>query len=89
MRVVDVSQFPVTVQLSGKEQAHKHKQVFAVTAWVRGVSRPGGQGSNVYVLCAEAKEQFKWLCAKCLCVPFVAPTMLGANLSVRFFFGGE
>ena len=27
-----------------------------MTAWVRGVYRPGGQGSNVYVLCAERKD---------------------------------
>ena len=53
---------------SGKEKAHKHKQNFPVTARVGGVSRPGGQGSpgqgsptggqgsKVYVLCAEPKE---------------------------------
>ena len=49
---------------SGKEKAHKHKQIFSVTARVGGVvSRPGGQGSpdrwpgsKVYVLCAEPKE---------------------------------
>ena len=43
---------------SRKEKAHKHKQIFR---WLPGrgggeVSRPGGQGSNVYVLCAEPKE---------------------------------
>ena len=45
------------VKISGKEKAHKHKQFCLVIAWVRGGgSRPGGQGSNVYVLCAEPKE---------------------------------
>ena len=45
------------VVIPGKEKAHKHKQFCPGTAWVRGggVSRPGGQGSNVYVLCAEPK----------------------------------
>ena len=52
-------------KFSGKEKAHKHKQIFPVTAPVGGgglptgwpgVSRPGGQGSKVYVLCAEPKE---------------------------------
>ena len=50
--------------LSGKENAHKHKQNFPVTARVGGgapdrVARglpTGGQGSKVYVLCAEPKE---------------------------------
>ena len=53
---------------SGKEKAHKHKQIFLVTARVGGgggVGSPdrvakglptGGQGSKVYVLCAEPKE---------------------------------
>ena len=49
---------------SGKEKAHKHKQILPVTARVRGVSRPGGQGSperwpgvkSLYVLCVEPKE---------------------------------
>ena len=49
---------------SGKEKAHKHKQNFAATAWVGGGSPDrvarglptGGQGSKVYVLCAEPKE---------------------------------
>ena len=49
---------------SGKEKAHKHKQIFPVTARAGGVSRPsgggglptGGQESKVYVLCAEPKE---------------------------------
>ena len=46
-----------TVFVSGKAKAHKHKQFCPVTAWVRGrVSRPVGQESNVYVLCAELKE---------------------------------
>ena len=41
----------------GKE-TYKHKQFCPVTAWVGGggVSRPGGQGPNVYVPCAEPKE---------------------------------
>ena len=39
------------------EKAHKHKQLCPLTAWVRGgVSRSGGQGSNVYVLYAEPKN---------------------------------
>ena len=50
--------------MSGKGKAHKHTQIFPVTARVGGgVSRPGGQGSpdrwpgsKVYVLCAEPKE---------------------------------
>ena len=46
----------VLLSLSGKEKAHKHKRSCPVIAWVRGVSRPGGQESNVYVLCAEPKE---------------------------------
>ena len=49
---------------SGKEKAHKHKQLFPVTARVGGGgSQPGGQGSpdrwqgvKSYVLCAEPKE---------------------------------
>ena len=50
--------------LSGKKKAHKHKQIFPVTARV-GEASPdrvarglptGGQGSKVYVLCAETKE---------------------------------
>ena len=49
---------------SGKEKAHKHKQIFPVTGRVRGGSPDrvarglptGGQGSKVYVLCAEPKE---------------------------------
>ena len=43
--------------------AHKHKQIFPVTARVGGspnrVARDlptGGQGSKLYVLCAEPKE---------------------------------
>ena len=49
---------------SGKEKAHKHKQIFPVTAraggglptgWGGGLPT-GGQGSKVYVLCAEPKE---------------------------------
>ena len=46
-----------------KEKAHKHRQIFPVTAWVGGglpTGWPGlptgGQGSKVYVLCAEPKE---------------------------------
>ena len=31
-------------RVAGKEKAHKHKQIFPVTARVGGVSRPGGQG---------------------------------------------
>ena len=51
--------------VSGKEKAHKHKQFFPVTARVEGGGSPdrvarglptGGQGSKVYVLCAEHKE---------------------------------
>ena len=46
------------------EMAHKHKQIFPVTARVGGGSPDrvagglptGGQGSKVYVLCAEPKE---------------------------------
>ena len=44
---------------NSKEKAHKHKRFYPVTArggGGRGVLRPGGQGSNVYVLCAEPKE---------------------------------
>ena len=49
---------------SGKEKAHKHKQIFPVTAPGGGGSPDrvarglptGGQGSKVYVLCAEPKE---------------------------------
>ena len=49
---------------SGKEKAHKHKQILPVTAQVGGGSPDrvarglptGGQGSKVYVLCAEPKE---------------------------------
>ena len=53
-------------RLSGKEKAHKHKQIFPVTARVGGgggfpdrVARglpTGGQGSKVYVLCGEPRE---------------------------------
>ena len=43
--------------LSGKEKAHKQKQFWPVIGWMRGgVSRPGGQGLNVYVLCSEPRE---------------------------------
>ena len=54
-----------TTLKSGKEKAHKHKQIFPVTARVGGGSPDrvgggglptGGQGSKVYVLCAESKE---------------------------------
>ena len=38
----------------GKAKAHKHKQFCPGTAWVGGVPRPGGQGSNVYVLCVRS-----------------------------------
>ena len=49
---------------SGKEKAHKRKQFFPVTAQVGGGSPDrvarglpiGGQGSKVYVLCAEPEE---------------------------------
>ena len=49
---------------SGKEKAHKHKQIFPVTVRVGGGSPDrvarglptGGQRSKVYVLCAEPKE---------------------------------
>ena len=43
-------------QSSGKGKAHKHNFFFPVTARVGGVSRLGGQGSNLYVVCAEPKE---------------------------------
>ena len=51
-------------QDSGKEKAHKHKRIFPVIARVAGGSPDrvarglptGGQGSKVYVLCAEPKE---------------------------------
>ena len=44
-------------KISGKEKAHKHKQIFSVTARVGGVFRPGGRGSpdrwsGVKSLCA-------------------------------------
>ena len=39
-----------------KQKAHKQKQVVPVIARWGGFSRPGGQGSIVYVLCAEPKE---------------------------------
>ena len=42
----------LNAQKSGKEKAHKHKQIFRVA---RGLLT-GGQGSKVYVLCAEPKE---------------------------------
>ena len=50
--------------MSGKEKAHKHKQISPVTAPAGGGSPDrgggglptGGQGSKVYVLCAEPKE---------------------------------
>ena len=49
---------------SGKEKAHKHKHIFPVTARAGGGSPDrvarglptGGQGSKIYVLCAEPKE---------------------------------
>ena len=42
---------------SGKEKAHKHKQIFPVTARAGGGGLPtGGQGSKVFVLCAEPNE---------------------------------
>ena len=50
--------------ISGKEKAHKHKQISPViaqaggglpTGWGGGLPT-GGQGSKVYVLCAEPKE---------------------------------
>ena len=45
---------------SGKEKAHKHKQIFPVTARVGGgVSRPGGQGSP------DRWPGVKSLCAVC------------------------
>ena len=42
---------------SGKEEAHKHKQIFPVSPdrVARGLPT-GGQGSKVYVPCAEPKE---------------------------------
>ena len=48
---------------SVKEKAHKHKQIFPVTARAGGLPTgwggglpTGGQGSKVHVLCAEPKE---------------------------------
>ena len=42
---------------SGKKKAHKQKSFWPVTTPVTGgVSRPGGQGSEIYVLCSEPKE---------------------------------
>ena len=41
---------------SGEEKAHRHKQFCSVIVWVGGGLPTGGQGSNVYVLCAEPKE---------------------------------
>ena len=44
-------------QLSGKAEAHKHKQIFPVTARVGVGGLPTGWGgSKVYVLCTEPKE---------------------------------
>ena len=40
-------------RISGKEKAHKHKYFWPVTPPVTGVSRPGGQGSKIYVLSSE------------------------------------
>ena len=52
-----------TKSLSGKEKAHKRKQIFPVTARAGGGLPTGGGGlptggqrSKVYVLCAEPKE---------------------------------
>ena len=42
-----------------RKRPHKHKQFCLVIAWMGkggGFFRPGVQGSNVYVLCAEAKK---------------------------------
>ena len=58
-----VPNIPLSVT-SGKEKAHKHKQISPVIARVGGGSPDrvarglptGGQGSKVYVLCAEPKE---------------------------------
>ena len=42
-----------------KGKAHKHKQFCPVIAWVGGgVSRPGGQGSNVYVSAGLTEKLF-------------------------------
>ena len=57
--VLGVGSFPFF-----QDKAHKHKHIFTVTARVRGGSPDrvarglptGGQGSKVYVLCAEPKE---------------------------------
>ena len=38
--------------VSGNEKAHKHKQFCPVTAWVRGVSRLGDQGS-MFMCCVR------------------------------------
>ena len=55
---------PVLLLASGRGKAHKPKQIFPVTARAGGGSPDrvarglptGGQGSKVYVLCAEPKE---------------------------------
>ena len=60
---------PFRTLTSGKDKAHKHKLIFPVTARVGGGSPDrvarglptGGQGSKVYVLCAEPKEHNKHL----------------------------
>ena len=53
---------PESPRKSGKEKAHKHKQIVLVTARAGGVSRPGGQGSpdrwpGVKSLCAVCATQ--------------------------------
>ena len=54
---------PPKARNSGKERAHKQKQIFPVTARVGGgISRPGGQGSpdrwpGVKSLCAVCGTQ--------------------------------
>ena len=58
-----MSRTPGGVRKSGKEKAHKHKQIFSVTARAGGgVSRPGGGGSpdrwpGVKSLCAVCGTQ--------------------------------
>ena len=59
-----VLEWRLLVYDSGKKKAHKHKQIFPVTARVGGGSPDrvarglptSGQGLKVYVLCTEPKE---------------------------------
>ena len=45
-----------TWKFSGKDKAHKHKTNFSGDCPAGGGSPDRGQGSKVYVLCAEPKE---------------------------------